>query len=60
MSTATTIPEHYDTAGIITASSDPAAEFATWQAHAAANPADWTGDEFTLADFEDYIAGLAA
>lgn len=54
-----TIPEHYDPAGIITASSDPAAEFAAWQAHAAAKPEDWTGDEFTLADFENWIANLA-
>lgn len=49
------IAEHYDPSGIITANSDPAAEFARWQQHAAENPDDWSGDEFTLADFEEYI-----
>lgn len=53
-----TIPEHYDTAAIITADSNLAEEFALWQAHAAVNPSDWTGNEFTLADFENYISGL--
>lgn len=54
----TKITDHYDTAGIITGSSDPRAEFALWQAHAAANPSDWTGEEFTLEDFEEHIANL--
>lgn len=54
-----TIPEHYDTAGIITAQSDPNTEFAIWQKLAAENPLEWDGDEFTLADFEAWIANLA-
>lgn len=58
MNTTYTIAEHYDTTGIITAASDPAAEFALWQEQARENPADWTGTEFTIADFEDYIARL--
>lgn len=53
-----TISTHYDTGAVITADSNPVEEFALWQAHAAANPADWRGDEFTLVDFETYIANL--
>jgi len=45
---------------LINANSQPNQEFARWQAHAAENPADWSGEEFTLDDFEDYIDKLMA
>ena len=50
------IAEHWDTSGEIHAGSNAAAEFARWQEHAAENPQEWTGNEFTLGDFESYIA----
>jgi hypothetical protein len=50
------ISEHWDTSGEIHAGSNAAAEFARWKEHAAENPQDWTGNEFTLGDFESYIA----
>jgi hypothetical protein len=50
------IAEHLDPSGEIHAGSNPAEEFARWQEHAAENPQDWTGNEFTLGDFESYIA----
>jgi hypothetical protein len=53
-----TIPEHYDTSGIINADSDPAAEFAIWQEGCKNDPQTWTGNEFDLADFEAYIDSL--
>ena len=53
-----TIPDNYDTAAIITADSSPEEEFKIWEEHAAGNPEDWSRDEFTLADFQDYIEEL--
>lgn len=53
-----TIPDHWDTSNLISSTSIPDQEFAIWQAHAAANPGDWRGDEFTLADFAEYICTL--
>jgi hypothetical protein len=50
------ISEHWDTSGEIHAGSNAAAEFRRWQEHAAENPSEWTGNEFTLGDFESYIA----
>lgn len=58
--TAYTIAEHWDTAGEINALSDPAEEFAKWQEHAAENPQDWNGDEFTAEDFAEHIAEIRA
>lgn len=55
-----TIPDHWDPSALINANSQPNQEFARWKAHAAENPADWNGDEFTLDDFEDYIDKLMA
>jgi len=54
------IAEHWDTAGEINAMSDPAEEFAKWQEHAAENPQDWSGDEFTAEDFAAYVAEIRA
>lgn len=50
------IAEHWDTSGEIHAGSNAAEEFNRWKEHAAEHPQDWTGDEFTLGDFESYIA----
>ena len=60
MNTTPTIPDHWDTLGLISSTSRPDQEFAIWQAHAAANPNDWNGDEFTKSDFSDYICTLTA
>jgi hypothetical protein len=57
MKAATIIEENWDPTGIITASSDAAEEFATWQKHAA-EVDEWRGDELTLSDFADYIEAL--
>lgn len=53
-----TIADHWDPQGIITSASDPAEEFNRWKQWATTSP-DWSGREFTLADFEDYIKSLA-
>lgn len=58
--TAYNIAEHWDTSGEINALSDPAEEFAKWQEHAAENPQDWSGDEFTAEDFAEHIAEIRA
>lgn len=58
--TAYNIAEHWDTAGEINAISDAAEEFAKWQEHAAENPQDWSGDEFTAEDFAAYVAEIRA
>jgi hypothetical protein len=50
------IAEHLDPSGEIHAGSNAADEFNRWQEHAAENPSEWTGAEFTLGDFESYIA----
>ena len=52
----TTIAEHWDPAGIIQASADPAEEFALWQQYATKPENEWSGYEFALSDFETYIA----
>ena len=55
MKTKYSIPDHWDTIGLITGESNAIAEYALWKAH------DWDqscGDEFTLADFEAYIDKL--
>lgn len=52
------IAEHWDTGCNITKDSDPASEFDIWQAYATAYPEEWSGDEFLLSTFENYIASL--
>lgn len=52
------IPEHWDTAGVITAESDPQTEYDLWAEHARNNPRDWNGAEFSLDDFRRYIDSL--
>ena len=56
--TAYNIAEHWDTSGEIHAGSKATDEFARWKEHAAENPQDWKGDEFTAEDFADYIAEI--
>lgn len=51
------IPIHYDTAGQITAYSDPESEFLIWRDFIQGNK-DWKGDEFEFKDFVDYIDSL--
>lgn len=53
-----TIADDYDTTGIIHVNSSPQAEFEEWRKFANITP-DWSGDEFTLEDFIQHIAGLA-
>lgn len=53
-----TIPDHWDTGRNITQFSNAQTEFDLWHGAALISP-DWRGDEFTLADFEAYIKGLA-
>jgi hypothetical protein len=55
MKTKYTIPDHWDTIGLITAESNAIAEYALWKAH---DCGEWRGDEFTLATFEAYIDKL--
>ena len=52
-----TIPDHWDMGGEITASSCPEMEFHLWRVHAKGD-AEWSGEEFTLQTFEDYIDKL--
>lgn len=52
------IRDRYDTLGCITPNSIPAIEYEIWQFHAQRNPDEWSGDELTLNDFEEYINGL--
>lgn len=54
----TTIAEHWDSAGTIQASADPAKEFTLWQQYATKHPNEWSGYEFSIDDFEDYIDSL--
>lgn len=58
--TAYNIAEHLDPSGEIHAGSNPAEEFARWQEHAAENPQDWSGEEFTAEDFAEHIAEIRA
>jgi hypothetical protein len=64
MKTELTIDESWDRDGNITADSDPSEEYDRWLAFADEGiPVDqggYVGDEFTLADFEEYIRVLRA
>jgi len=55
MNTKYTIPDHWDTIGLITGESNAIAEYALWKE---GDCGEWRGDEFTLATFEDYIDKL--
>lgn len=48
------IADHWDTSGIITKDSDPVEEYERWREFALTSP-DWTGLEFSLQTFRDYI-----
>lgn len=50
-----TIARDYDPNGVIDGDCDPGAEFSLWREFTKRNPVEWSGDEFTLADFEEYI-----
>lgn len=52
------IRDQYDTLGCITSNSIAAIEYEIWQFHAQRNLDEWSGDELTLTDFEEYINGL--
>tara|TARA_R110000744_G_scaffold364706_2_gene473312 strand:+ start:55 stop:231 length:177 start_codon:yes stop_codon:yes gene_type:complete len=52
------IAEHWDAAGIITANSNAETEFKIFQNQAVYFDSAWTGDEFSLKDFEAYIASI--
>ena len=54
-----TIADHWDTFGNFTADSDPEEEFWRWKHFTEDHPDQgWTGDEFTLSDFMEYVEGL--
>lgn len=53
------IAEHWDTGAQITASSDPQEEYTIWLNHVDNGEGVWNGHEFTLEDFEIYIASLS-
>jgi len=50
-----TIAEHWDPNAEISRDDDPQTEYNRWREFAKA-ASYWSGDEFTLADFETYIA----
>jgi len=52
-----TIPDHWDTLGIITANSVASSEYRVWRERAATS-SEWVGDELTEADFEAWIESL--
>jgi hypothetical protein len=54
MNTKYSIPDHWDTIGLITGESNAIAEYSLWKDAGG----EWLGDEFTLADFEAYIDKL--
>ncbi len=53
-----TIPEHWDTGATLTPQAEPAAEYALWYGESLRPSNSWNGTEFTLEDFETYIAQL--
>ena len=52
------VPEHWDTQGIITANSDPAEQYKLWKEFTKDSSQGWHGREFELCDFERYIDKL--
>lgn len=52
------IRDRYDPLGCITQNSIAVIEFEIWQFHCQRNPDEWSGEELSLADFEEYINGL--
>lgn len=54
----TCIASHWDPSQEITTESCPREEFEIWLRHCASNLDDWTGQEFDLRDFQNYISNL--
>ena len=52
------ISEHWDTLGVITASSDPVEQYKLWKEFTKDSSQGWHGREFELGDFERYIDSL--
>tara|TARA_R110000744_G_scaffold364706_3_gene473315 strand:+ start:561 stop:761 length:201 start_codon:yes stop_codon:yes gene_type:complete len=49
------IASHWDTDAVMSHTSNALVEFKTWREEAMRKDSNWTGNEFTLEDFNDYI-----
>ena len=49
------IASHWDTEAVISHGSNALVEFKLWREESMRKGSNWTGNEFTLEDFNDYI-----